>query len=124
MLPNSKPGNQSWPGRPSELWEGSLEGSPSYGPCSYPTSVRPDWVLLSGQSGLSSAVPQPTWSLKKKERNLFGALPAAGRPPSLPVGLRLTTEPLTCATNRDHSGEVRGILREDLGPRTEGTQSN
>ena len=54
--PTSKPGNQSWPGRPSELWEGSLEGSPSYGPCSYPTSVRPDWVLLSGQYGLSSAL--------------------------------------------------------------------
>ncbi|MXQ83050.1 hypothetical protein E5288_WYG018734 [Bos mutus] len=118
MLPNSKPGNQSWPGRPSELWA-LLRALLLPDIC--PPRLGPP-VDLSGQSGLSSAVPQPTWSLKKKERNLRSL--ACGRPPSLPVGLRLTTEPLTYATSRDQSREVRGVLREDLGPRTEGTQSN
>ena len=122
MLPISKPGNQSRPGRPSELWEDWM-GAPPTGNPSYPTSVHPDWVLLSTcrsnpdspQRFPKGWFPSPRGPLRKKK--CLQSL-ACGRPPSLPVGLQLTTEPLTCTTSRDQSGEVRGLLREDLGPKT------
>lgn len=68
------------PGAPLSSGKAAWRGSPSY-----PTSVRPDWVLLSTCRGnLDSSspvpqrlVPQPTWSLKKKERNLFACWVAA-----------------------------------------------